>query len=362
MKVLHLSRGSSGGLDTVVSQLANVRRETSILMYANDPTNLYESKAYAKCYAIGWETIIPSISGWKILRSHIKHSEIIHIHVTNVVIFFLWPLLTKKRVVVSIHRNFGVNFSDLFAENKAKSFLFRVIRSVCLIIYLNYINLLADKVILPTSTQKSDFSRWVFFQSRFNEKVTIINNFVPTSLVLQKKEKVKGKNLTVIFIGRLTRYKGFHDFLSVMEKLIDQGFNFVIVGHGELSAHIPVSKNILYISEVNNKFIHQYLDMADILVLPSYSETFGIVILEAMARGLAVCASDLPPIREFFHDRRNGYLFRPGDRVSLFNAIKNLADNPAELNRISRSNLSDVDQFTLDRVLDTYKRLYHELS
>jgi glycosyltransferase involved in cell wall biosynthesis len=92
--------------------------------------------------------------------------------------------------------------------------------------------------------------------------------------------------------------------------------------------------------------------------MPSYSESFGITILEAMARGLAILVSDIPGMREKIIADRNGYLFPPGDINKMKERLLFLKDNPQEINRISRNNLEDVQQFTVEKQANQYLEVY----
>ncbi len=95
--------------------------------------------------------------------------------------------------------------------------------------------------------------------------------------------------------------------------------------------------------------------------MPSYSEAFGITILEAMARGLVISASDIPGMREKIETERNGYLFPPGDIGKMKEQLLFLKDNPQEIIRISRNNLTDVQQFTVEKQAKKYLDVYRDV-
>ena len=98
---------------------------------------------------------------------------------------------------------------------------------------------------------------------------------------------------------------------------------------------------------------------ADVFVLPSVHEPFGIVALEAMARGIPLIASNVGGLPDFVKDGANGLLFDPADPANLVRAFDRLVTLPQE----SRAGMvsaarATADQFTWRSVIDRLMRLY----
>ncbi len=112
-----------------------------------------------------------------------------------------------------------------------------------------------------------------------------------------------------------------------------------------------------------DEIIRQY-QYADLLILPSINshEAFGLVLIEAMACGLPIIASDLPGVRSVFEDGKQGYLCQAGDIKDLRDKIDKLAQNE-ELRQkmsIAARNLAEKKyawEKVADRVLDEFSNL-----
>ena len=104
-----------------------------------------------------------------------------------------------------------------------------------------------------------------------------------------------------------------------------------------------------------------YYRAADIFVLPSLIETLGIVILEAMAAGLAVVATDVPGCRDVVRDGRNGLLVPPRDSKALAGAVKKLVDDSALRKKLTTSAAESSCERSWGKVAESYADLFAEL-
>ena len=142
---------------------------------------------------------------------------------------------------------------------------------------------------------------------------------IPFRNVQQKRLNLAPKNF--IFVGRLIEYKNLVRFLEAFglaQKKSVHNWGVIILGDGELKTDLQEAvsnkniQNISFQKGVSWQQVPEYLALSDVLVLPSYSEPWGLVVNEAMACGLPVlvsekcgCAIDLVKNGE------NGYTFQP---------------------------------------------------
>jgi len=101
---------------------------------------------------------------------------------------------------------------------------------------------------------------------------------------------------------------------------------------------------------------------ADILVVPSWYEPFGMVILEGMLHGLAVAASAVGGPAEILDHGRTGVLFAPRDAAAVAEAILRLANDPDGRVRIAEAGARDVrEKWLWPRIVEKMRRVYEEL-
>ena len=98
---------------------------------------------------------------------------------------------------------------------------------------------------------------------------------------------------------------------------------------------------------------------ANVFVLPSVHEPFGIVALEAMVRGIPLIASNVGGLPDFVKDGENGLLFDPSDPANLVRAFDRLVALPPErIEAMVSAARATADQFTWRSVIDRLMRLY----
>jgi len=111
------------------------------------------------------------------------------------------------------------------------------------------------------------------------------------------KEKILKDKLKLVYVGRLAREKQILNFVEIFNKVNNQKFELAIVGSGPLQKNIEKfcydNKSIKYLGYIHddNKLVKIYKE-SDILVLPSLSEPWGLVVNEAINHGLALLLSD----------------------------------------------------------------------
>jgi glycosyltransferase involved in cell wall biosynthesis len=108
--------------------------------------------------------------------------------------------------------------------------------------------------------------------------------------------------------------------------------------------------------------IDELLAAADLFVLPSFAEGMSLALMEAMAAGLPVVASDIPGNRPLVSDGQHGLLVPPGDAEALAQAIDRIWKEPelaARLGTAARDRA--MSRFSLDRTLDAHLALFENL-
>ena len=283
----------------------------------------------------------------------IRSAKVFHLNAFNFsdIIIAIFLKVLRKRIIFQMHGNIYFRFKSVT----------RLLENLRLILVDNALVVLADRVVFITDAQGKQFQRYCFFPGNLAHKSRVIHNAIEPEIILSQQSD-SSETFKVIYVGRLEETKGIHDLLRLAKNLEDSGIFFMVVGSGE-NFHYPDHQpsNVSFVGNIPNRKLMSYYDQAQIFLLPSYSETFGIVVLEAMARGLVILASDLPCLREYLREGINGFFFPVGDVEKMKQLIFHIRDNPDLRQEISVNNLRDVRRFTVARQAEQFRKLYGEL-
>jgi glycosyltransferase involved in cell wall biosynthesis len=350
-----ISNDQFNGGSFILSKTLNDSLKNSTLTILSDKNdNIFKT---LKVFKIFKRRVLINI---KDLNKLSKDFDIFHI---NFITPLLFPLLLKRnKKVITFHFMLGGKKSNLFEGGFIKSRFYKIIDDLRLIIDCNLYIMFGDKFIFLTTAQKNSFKKFILFKNKLENNYKIIPDFIKKEDILNRVTRTNS-SLSILFVGRLDKLKGFEDLIKIMNdnQIRNKKINFGIIGDGFLKGKIPLSKKISYFKSVENSQLTEYYKKYQILILPSYSETFGMVILEAMAKGLVILTSDLPPIKEYFINDRNGYTFPPGDIEKMKELILYLKNNPKEIERISKNNLKDIWKFTAEKQAPKYIKVYEEV-
>jgi glycosyltransferase-like protein len=117
-------------------------------------------------------------------------------------------------------------------------------------------------------------------------------------------------------------------------------------------------RDILLLGTVSEADLGAWYRAADAFAFPSVKEGFGLVVLEALAAGLPVVASDIPVFAEYLQDGQSALLVPPGDPTALAGALLRLAGDPALRQRLAAGGRPLVDRFTWAASASTHREIY----
>ena len=186
-----------------------------------------------------------------------------------------------------------------------------------------------------------------------------------SQLGLSEEEKV------ILFVGALDRahyFKSVDYLLEVFSKLETPGTVLVIVGDGELRAHymdyaeqLGVSRRTYFIGRVpTHEQLPSYYAMSDFVVLPSKPpESFGMVLIEAMACARPVIAHDIPGVRDVVANGIDGFLVSPGDTPDLIAKIQMLLDDSSARRNMGVQGRAKVEKkYSWGRIAELLEDVY----
>jgi N-acetyl-alpha-D-glucosaminyl L-malate synthase BshA len=140
----------------------------------------------------------------------------------------------------------------------------------------------------------------------------------------------------------------------------------VLVGDGPDSdaaqrevARLGVKRDVRFFGRVDD--IADLLRGADLFLLPSETESFGLAALEAMACGVPVVASNAGGIPEVVVDGETGFLAPVGDVATMTNRALEVLRDPTRLETLRRAAVARAAEFSADKVVPLYERLYEDV-
>lgn len=256
-------------------------------------------------------------------------------------------------VVLTIH---GINTSVRLLDTRRKR---NILRDT-----LNK----ADRVILVGESLRSYFSPLAGRSDHFR---VVPNGFYLPDSFYNCKEKKWGKKLKVISVSNLCKEKGIDLTLEALARLSQQGFcdwTYEIIGDGEerkrletMTKELGLEDNVYFQGALSHNDALLYLKGADVFLLPSYKEAFGVAYLEAMVSGLLTIGVGGQGPEDFINNGVTGYLVPPRDVDAIYSLLRYIIDNPTEVAEIAASGCEYVRrEFTWDKHARKLMAIYQE--
>ena len=172
----------------------------------------------------------------------------------------------------------------------------------------------------------------------------------------------------IVHISNYRPVKRVTDVVRVFARVVaSKPARLVLVGDGpdlghatELARELGVSDRVRLIGVVDD--VAPYLRGADLLLLPSQTEAFGLVALEAFAAGVPVIASRVGGLPEVVEHGVSGYLFSPGDVEGMARQAVAVLRDPALAERLGRAGAERAAKhFPPERIVPRFEELYHRV-
>lgn len=241
----------------------------------------------------------------------------------------------------------------------------------------NYLNKVKRYSI--TSSDVNIFvSEWLFNYVQEN----IDENMIPNSKVIYNGvddkcltsdciQNVKeSKVVKILYCGRLARKKGIHVLLKAISllksnKTISEELRVEIVGEGQeynnlltLVDELNLNDNVVFTGYLEQSLVYEKMREADIMVIPSLEEPFGLVSVEAMASGAVVIASNAGGLKEIIVHNENGLLFEPNDESDLAQKISLVWENEDLKDRLRSGGKLTAKKFDWVQIAKETSQIY----
>ena len=202
-------------------------------------------------------------------------------------------------------------------------------------------------------------------------KLEVVENGIPDSFLnaVTSHRNKKAHSLVIGTVARLSEQKGIKYLLHAAKRVINKfpDITFIIAGNGsqreklgDLSIELGISDKVKFPGFRND--IPELLFVIDIFVLPSLWEGMPNVLLEAMAAGKPVIATDTGGSKDIIDSSINGILVEPGNSEALAEAILKLLEDPAQRQRLGESAKQTVkERFPIDKMISKTEQVYAQL-
>jgi len=307
------------------------------------------------------------------------HPDIIHCHQNycSPLSLLLAARLENIPVVQTIH-DFGLSCMSIGINRKTgeicnKGKLFQCFKNKCVPLNMFIINALAwklrqwtirnmtDAIICPSKTLVINMNNLGY------KNIYQLYNFVEFS-----DNKKNNKKYDLIFVGRLTERKGLISLIYALKKIIIDfpQCKLLIIGDGperskinKLVLQLNLQNNVIFKGTVKSLEISNYYQQSKIFIIPSIgSENNPLAIIEAMASGLPIVASNIGGIPEMVEDGKNGFLYQPLNINKLAKDINTLLKNEKLRDQFSNNNINKYKKnYTSEHHYNKLIKIYKEI-
>ncbi len=197
-------------------------------------------------------------------------------------------------------------------------------------------------------------TRILKFTERKEKIAVIYNGFTPVKL-LPKEESDK---VIIMFGATLVERKGLKYLLEAFAKLAKEfeQIELWVAGGGpllknckELAREFQVQERVQFLGTVTHRKMLELMNEADIFVLSSWDEAFGVVYLEAMSFKKPVIGTIGEGISEIIEDGKNGFLVSPRNSEEIIRKLKKLILNPQKRKEIGEAGFETVKELTWEK-------------
>ncbi len=162
------------------------------------------------------------------------------------------------------------------------------------------------------------------------------------------------RSFKIIFVG-----KGVEDLKNNLNEKDKKLFHFIESLSSLDKLSISEDKNNLLMLPGSD--LVKLYKSSDCFVFPSLIETFGIVLVEAMASSLPIITTDGDGCRDIIRNGEDGMMARHGDSISMANCMNKMMSDNLVIEKYKKKSLLRVEDFSWDKVVDSYEKTYLEL-
>ncbi len=209
---------------------------------------------------------------------------------------------------------------------------------------------------------------------KINNDIKTIPNFIDMCLYRQecnqmlRNKYAKKEEAILVHISNFRKVKRVNDVVKIFERVCKEvPSKLLMIGDGperlkaeQLSRNLGVTKDVKFLGKL--KVIEKILSIADIFLLPSATESFGLVALEAMASKVTIISTNSGGLPEVNIEGKTGFMSDVGNVTKMAKDSLYLLTDSKKLNAFKDNALAHAKTFDLPKILPQYEAVYEELS
>ena len=209
---------------------------------------------------------------------------------------------------------------------------------------------------------------------KLDKKIQVIPNFIDSKLYKSENDKTlrrsfaKDSERIIIHISNFRKVKRVQDVLKVFVKIRKEiPSKLLLIGDGperlkmeQLCRNLDLCDNVRFIGKL--KAVERVLSVSDLFLLPSETESFGLVALEAMASKVPVVSSNSGGLPEVNIEGKTGFLLEVKDINGMARKAISLLADENKLEQFKENAFSHAMEFDLPNILPLYEKIYEDLS
>ena len=272
----------------------------------------------------------------------------------------LSALRAARRLGIPVVSGFHTNFQQ-YSDHYGFGLLTRLLTG-----YLRWFHNRSRLTLVPSPSQRLELQRRGFERLELLARGVDGQLFHPArrSAALRAEWGLGEDEIAVLHVGRLAAEKNLQlltrAFRQLQGDLPQQRLRLVLVGDGplrtQLQAELPEA---LFCGVQRGEALAAHYASGDLFLFPSLSETFGNVVLEALASGLAVVAFDQAAAAQHIRHGHNGALATPGDEAAFIESARWLLEDPESLRRVRLNARQHAGKQGWPAIVERFESLLH---
>ena len=205
-----------------------------------------------------------------------------------------------------------------------------------------------------------------FYKKYLGKKVF----YIPNSLDKFPNKVSKLENNNLIVVGRLSKEKGLDDLLKIFKKILSKNSNLKlnIIGDGpeknnllELAKNLKLGDKVVFHGFQNKDYINEMLQDSSLYLMTSHTESFGLVLIEAMGNGVPCIAFDSAQgANEIITDGVNGYLIKDRNQDEFVSKVTELLENKSLRKKIGKKARESSKEYSSSVSLEKWSKIINK--